>query len=253
MNFPYVFTYIISYRHSNERLANLKRTLDWINGFTGAEIIVVEQDSHSKIADLHLKCKHVFVKSKMPFNKSWGFNIGLKMANSGIIVFGDSDLIMESEKFIEAVKMLESYEMVNPYNSVIDLTPQESSQGLESIAKISRPGRGETDIQKVPMCGGICIFRREAINRIGGWHEDFIGWGGEDDFQSVKVKSFLSWHENSAKCYHLYHERPAPDMKWYQRNLHLLKKLSEMNKDEIQKVIRTTIPRWGLKYKYDNF
>lgn len=253
MNFPYAFTYIISYRHSNERLANLKRTLDWINGFTGAEIIVVEQDSHSKIADLHLKCKHVFVKSKMPFNKSWGFNIGLKMANSGIIVFGDSDLIMESEKFIEAVKMLESYEMVNPYNSVIDLTPQESSQGLESIAKISRPGRGETDIQKVPMCGGICIFRREAINRIGGWDQNFIGWGGEDDFQSFKVKNFLTSYENTAKCYHLYHDRPAPDMKWYQRNLQLLQKLTSMSKEQLQKFINNSLPKLGMKNLYDNF
>jgi len=253
MKFPYSFTYIISYRHSNERLNNLKRTLEWINRFTGAEIIVVEQDSHSKIADLHLACKHVFVKSKMPFNKAWGFNIGMKMANSGIIVFGDSDLIMDSEKFVSAVKMIEKYEMVNPYNSVIDLTPQESSQSLETISKISRPGRGETDIQKVPMCGGICIFRRDAIARIGGWHEDFIGWGGEDDFQSIKVKQFLTWHEQEAKCYHLHHDRPAPDMKWYQRNLHLLKKLSEMERDDLQKVIRTTAPRSGMKYKYDNY
>jgi hypothetical protein len=33
---------------------------------------------------------------------------------------------------------------------------------------INRPGRGETDHQKVPLCGGICIFRREAIDKIGG-------------------------------------------------------------------------------------
>jgi predicted glycosyltransferase involved in capsule biosynthesis len=189
----------------------------------------------------------------MPFNKAWGFNVGLKYANSNVIVFGDSDLIMDPNEFIKSIRLLEQYEMVNPYNSVIDLNPQESNLGIESILKIDRPGRGETDIQKVPLCGGICIFRRDAIHRIGGWHEDFIGWGGEDDFQSVKVKNFLSWHENTAKCYHIYHDRPAPDMKWYQRNLQLLQKLGSMKKEELQKVINNVTPKSALKYKYDNF
>ncbi len=253
MTFPYNFTYIISYRHSVERLNNLKRVIEWTNGFSGAEVIVVEQDRHSVLKDHHLKCRHIFVKTQMPFNKSWGFNIGLKAANSGVIIFGDSDLVMDPQQFIESVKMLNQYEMVNPYNSVIDLTPQESQMNFAQISAINRPGRGETDIQKVPLCGGICIFRREAIEKIGGWHEDFIGWGGEDDFQSVKVKAFLTWHENAAKCYHLHHERVAPDMKWYQRNLQLLQKLSGMSKDELRKVINNVVPKSGLKYKYDNF
>lgn len=253
MTFNYNFTYIISYRHNGERFNNLKRTLEWINSFSGADVIVVEQDKHSKIKDIKLPCRHIFLKSNMPFNKSWGFNVGLKYANSNVIVFGDSDLIMDPQEFIKSVKMLEQYDMVNPYNSVIDLNHQESNAGLEQMFAIDRVGRGETDIQKVPLCGGICIFRREAIHKIGGWHEDFVGWGGEDDFQSVKVKNFLTWHENSAKCYHLYHDRTAPDMKWYQRNLQLLQKLSPMTKEELQKVINNVTPKSGLKYKYDNF
>lgn len=249
----YNLTYIISYRHSMDRLNNLRRVLDWINGFSGAEVIVVEQDKHSKIKDLSLKCKHIFIKSNMPFNKAWGFNVGLKHANSGAIVFGDSDLVMDPQQFIGSIQMLNQFEMVNPYNSVIDLDPQESQLQFSQMAAINRPGRGETDIQKVPLCGGICIFRKEAIEKIGGWHEDFIGWGGEDDFQSVKVKAFLTWHENKAKCYHLHHERTVPDMRWYQRNLSLLQKLSAMKKEELQRVIGSSAPKSGLKFKYDNF
>ena len=253
MKFPYNFTYIISYRHSADRLNNLKRTLEWVNSFSGVEVIVVEQDKHSKIKDIILPCKHIFIKSNMPFNKSWGFNVGLKYVNSNIVVFGDSDLIMDPNEFIKSIKLVETYDMINPYNSVIDLNSQESGFPLENIISIKRPGRGETDIQKVPLCGGICIFRRDAIQRIGGWHEDFIGWGGEDDFQSVKVKNFLNWYENSATCYHLYHERTSPDMKWYQRNLQLLQKLSVMGVDELKKVLNNVTPKSGMKNKYDNF
>ena len=247
-----MFTYIIAYRHSLDRYTNLRRVLDWVNGFTGSEVIVVEQDKHSKISHLNLPCKHIFVKSDMPFNKSHAFNVGLKASSTKVIVFGDSDLIMRPDGFIESLNLLQTYEMVNPYRSVIDLTAQESALDLGQLVGIDRPGRGETDIQKVPLCGGICVFRRDAINKIGGWCEDFVGWGGEDDFQSVKVKHFLSWTELPHKCYHLFHERTAPDMKWYQRNLQLLQKLGAMSREELYKLVAVSIPKIGMKNKYDN-
>jgi predicted glycosyltransferase involved in capsule biosynthesis len=129
----------------------------------------------------------------------------------------------------------------------------ETNLQLEDLIKVNRPGRGETDHQKVPLCGGICIFRRDAIQRVAGWNEDFVGWGGEDDFQSVKVKNILSWTELQSKCFHLYHERSQPDMKWYQRNLDLLNKTSKMDKSQLQRVILNQLPKIGMKNKYDNF
>jgi predicted glycosyltransferase involved in capsule biosynthesis len=253
MKFNYNFTCIINYRHNIERLNNLRRTLEWINSFSGAEVIVVEQDKHSKLKDVKLPARHIFIKSDMPFNRSWGFNVGMKYANSDILVFTDCDLIMNPDKFIEAVRKTKDYEVVSPYSSVVDLTQQETNMDLGSMLNINRPGRGETDNQAINICGGMIIFRRDAIYKIGGWHEKFIGWGGEDDFQTIKVKTFLTWHENDARCYHLYHSRQAPDMKWYQKNLHLLQTLSSMSKEEIQKLINVEVPKSGLKNKYDNF
>jgi predicted glycosyltransferase involved in capsule biosynthesis len=249
----YSFTYIIAYKHSADRLQNLRRVLDWISGFANVETIIVEQDKHSKISHLSLKAKHIFTRSDLPFNKSHAFNVGTKHANSNIIVFGDSDLIMDPNQFIAALTSLNQYEMVNPYHTVIDLTQQESTLNLEQMIKINRPGRGETDIQKVPLCGGICLFRKDAIMKLAGWNEDFIGWGGEDDFQSFKVKSLLNYTELQAKCFHLYHERVQPDMKWYQRNLQILQKTANMDRSQLQKLILAQLPKIGMKNRYDNF
>lgn len=249
----YSFSFIVAYKHSADRLQNLRRVLDWINGFSNVEVIVVEQDKHSKISHLNLKAKHIFTRSELPFNKSHAFNVGLKYSNSNIIVFGDSDLIMDPQNFIAALNAISEYEMVNPYHTVIDLTQQESTLPFEQMVSINRPGRGETDIQKVPLCGGICLFRKDAIMRIAGWNEDFIGWGGEDDFQSLKVKALLNYTELQAKCYHLYHERVQPDMKWYQRNLQILNKTANMDKSQLQKVILNQLPKIGMKNRYDNF
>ena len=253
MNQYYSFTYIIGYRHKPDRLNNLRRVLDWINGFMGAEVILIEQDKHSKISHLNLKCKHIFLKSTKPYNKSWAFNVATKMAKSNVIVFADSYLVMNPYDFIESLKMLEKYEMVNPYRSVVDLNQQESGLNLEQMISIDRPGRGETDHQKVPLCGGICIFRKEAINKIGGWNENFIGWGAEDDFVSLKVKNYLNWTEMPNRCYHLFHNREVPNMNEYQRNLNLLNQYNNLSKDDLWKTIIKELPKSGMKNKYDEY
>lgn len=160
MNYQPSFTFIIGYRHRPDRLNNLRRTLDWVNGFSNSQIILVEQDKHSKISNLSLRCEHIFVKSNKPYNRSWAFNVGLKYAKSQIVVFGDSDLIMHPEDFINGLKSMAEFDMVSPYSSVVDLTPQESGLPLEQIIKIDRSGRGETDNQKINISGGISIFRK---------------------------------------------------------------------------------------------
>ena len=132
----YSFTYIIGYKHTTDRLNNLRRVLDWINGFVGVEVLLIEQDKHSKISHLGLKAKHVFLKTDKPYNKSWAFNYATKISNSNIIVFADSDLIMNPNSFIDGLKMIEQYEMISPYKSVIDLDGQESTLPIENIISI---------------------------------------------------------------------------------------------------------------------
>jgi predicted glycosyltransferase involved in capsule biosynthesis len=159
---------------------------------------------------------------------------------------------MNQENFIKALNMLSENDMVNPYTSVIDLTPQETNMNINNILKIDRPGRGENDHQKVPLCGGTCIFRKEAIAKIGGWNEDFIGWGAEDDELSIRVKKYLKWTELKGSCYHLYHSRPAPDPTNYNRNLTLLNKISTLTDQQTQSMIQKMTTKSGMKNKYDN-
>ena len=89
----YKFTFVIGFRYKSDRISLLRRTLDWVNTFKDVEVILVEQDNHSKIGHLDLKCKHIFVKSDKPYNRSWAFNVALRRSNSDVIIFGDSDLM----------------------------------------------------------------------------------------------------------------------------------------------------------------
>lgn len=244
------FTYIISYRHRPDRLMHLRRVLDWINGFNGVDVIVVEQDKHSKVENLKLKCRHIFIKNDGLFNKSWSYNVAAKYAKSDIIIFGDCDLVMNPNDLVTALNMMKDYDVISPYNVVLDLQQDESNLSIESLLKITRPGRGEFDHQKINLTGGIAIFKREAFFRIGGWCEFFVGWGGEDDFQTHKVHKLLKWTELKSKCFHFYHTRDQLSNDKYQQTLNLLNQLVNLTDDDLQRHIGSTFPSLGLKNKY---
>lgn len=247
----YSFTFIVGYRHRNDRFTNLRKVLKWVNGFTGVDVIIVEQDSHSKIDHINLDARHIFVKNDGHYNRSWAFNIGVKLSKSNIIVFSDSDLIMDTEEFITSLKEIENYDMVSPYKSVLDLQPNESRLSLDQLNGITRPGRGETDNQTINICGGMSIFRKDSIMRIGGWCEEFCSWGGEDDYLTILVKKLLKYKEMSYRCYHLYHSRDKMDMQQYQKNLNLLNKLGSISDDELFRFANNNRAKNSFINKYD--
>ena len=244
-------TYVIGYRHKNDRIINLKRVLDWLGGFQNMDIVIVEQDKFSKISHLNLKAEHIFIKSDKPYNRSWAFNVALRRCTNPVIIFGDSDIVMDSQELINSIEQLNNFDVVSPYTSVLDLTQDESNYALSAFPNILRPGRGETDNQKINLCGGVVMFRTDSIYRIGGWNEDFIGWGGEDDFQTVKVKKLgLTFTEMPYRCYHLWHPREQADMTNYQNTIQMLSQLVALDANKLQMHINATAPKIGMLNKF---
>jgi hypothetical protein len=238
------FTYIIGYRHSPDRFNSLKKLLDWINGFTNVDVILIEQDTHSKISHLPLKARHILLKSDKPYNKSWGFNVGTKLSKSNILVFSDLS-IMDPNQFIEAIKMVENYEMVSPYKKLITLQPNEFGMQIPDILGIDRFGKDKI------ISEGLCIFRRDSIQKIGGWPEDLIG-SGEDEFLSKKVKQFLNWTELDQKGYQFYNSDVInPTLQ--QRNSQILQTLNNLSKEDLVKSINLSLPKIALVNRYDTF
>jgi cellulose synthase/poly-beta-1,6-N-acetylglucosamine synthase-like glycosyltransferase len=235
-----------------DRIMSLKKVLQWVSSFSNIDIILVEQDSCSKIGHLNLPGRYIFAKNDGPYNRAWAFNIALKYNKNPIIAFGDSDLIMKPEGFIEAVNKLKEYDVVSPYSSVLDLNLEENNLSFEELLKINRPGRGETDNQKINICGGIVIFRTDAILKVGGWAESyFVGWGGEDDFQTFKVnKMELKSIEMPGKCFHFYHKKQEINQKAYTKMIMTLNKLVTLDSSKLQSHVNSVLPKIGMCNKY---
>ena len=83
-------SYIITYRATDDptRRANLEAVLAWLRLQTLAEVIVVEQDAAPTLGDLGAfpGLRSLFAYNPGPFNKSWGFNVGVR-ASTGFRAF----------------------------------------------------------------------------------------------------------------------------------------------------------------------
>jgi len=234
-----------------DRIINLRKVLEWLASFNNVDVIIVEQDKYSKISHLNLRATHVFIKSDKPYNRSWAFNVALKRNKNPVIIFGDCDIVMDPQELVNSINELNNFDVVSPYSSVLDLTPEETNYPFNMLPQIQRAGRGENDNQKINLCGGIVIFKAESIVKIGGWNEDFIGWGGEDDFQTIKVKKLgLTYKEMPYRCYHFWHNRDEADMSNYQRTMNLLQQMSTLDASKLQMHVNATVGKIGTLNKY---
>ena len=237
------FTYVIPFRYSQDRILPLRRVVEWLSGYQGVDVLIIEQDKVSKIENLSLKARHIFCESDAPFNKAWAYNIAIKRSVSPVMVFGDADFIMNPNELIEGLKALEFVDCVLPVSNIVKLNPMETNMDLGSIFNIRRvePRANLTD--------GISIFKRDSIQKIGGWNEDILGLGFCNKFQDLKIKKMLNYKELSFSGYHFNHSKLNPDLNLYQRNQQIFDHYNNDSSDMVQH-INMTVPKSGLLNKY---
>ena len=238
------FSYIIGFRYTNDRLRNLKSVLKWAQNFD-CEMILVESDTTSKVNSLCLEYnfKHIFVYNGLPYNRSWVYNIGYKHSVNNYFLFGDADLIMDATELKTSMLLLNEFDCVSPYSKCIDLNDEETLNYIEKenisfLNSINREGR-----EGINMCGGLVAFTRKGFEEIGGWDENFWGWGGEDDFMTIKTQHFLNYKKCENKCYHLKHENSDKTLRY--RNISILRRLFFVGKDNLRLYINAVKEKIG--------
>ena len=162
------FTYIIPFKYSDDRLITLTKVLSNVRSF-GCEVIVIEQGEESILPTKNVlqNEKYIFINNPLPFNKAWSLNVAWKEATNDVIVFGDADNMISQENLLKSFDELKEYDFVSPHNKLIDLEPHENDFENEKIFEIKRHFRGEFDHQKMPLCGGTTIFKKEALETNG--------------------------------------------------------------------------------------
>lgn len=126
------------------------------------------------------------------FNLAASRNLGMKQAfDQGFeaVVLSDADIFVSADVLIESINhSLEHGVIVNPYNLLIELTKtgtemffnKEKKCLLNYSWKTDTPKFVDGNISSLVPCAGINIVPKSVWDIIGGFDENFVGWGYED-------------------------------------------------------------------------
>lgn len=167
-----------------DRIPQLLRTIETVNAQhdIACECILVDQTPRP-IRDClpsFIKYHHVDISTAPAgWHKSWGYNIGARIASTDILVFQDGDVCVPSRYAAEVHNAL----TVRGFGAaslqrVLFYLDAATSEHVDADGALARP---IIEAVKQNWKGGTIAIRRDAYLAIGGFDEGFVDWGGEDD------------------------------------------------------------------------
>lgn len=167
-------SFIIGHRGLG-RLPHLLATIGSIAAQHGTpvECIVVEQSAAPETRP-HLppgiRYVHTPVEASRPYCRSCAFNAGARQARGEVLVLHDNDIVVPA---LYATAALETIAAGADFANLIRFLFH-----LREV-KVTLDAPPERVVQNTQ--GGSIVARRDAYFDIGGYDEDFVGWGGEDN------------------------------------------------------------------------
>lgn len=239
-------SYIISYRESTEyrkkNLISILNYLSWVID-SESEIILVEQDSESKINWLKdikksEKINHIFIKNSEIFNKGWGYNIGALNANGEVLIFHDSDIIIKLDSYRYCLSVLHNlqskYDVVNPYNKIYYMDESQSTNFINQNYNFNNLPFND-HIEPGVVSGGIFMIKKDKFLNIKGFDEECYGYGHEDTIFDIKMKLMeCNIFTLNNLCVHIFHDKSVDNYYDYiEKNENMYKLYKNMTKEEL--------------------
>tara|TARA_R110002051_G_scaffold119311_1_gene192794 strand:+ start:435 stop:1202 length:768 start_codon:yes stop_codon:yes gene_type:complete len=197
---------------SEDRLTNLKITLDYINYHFNVPIILSEQDETPKLDNIckEKNVKHIFFKTSEFFNRQRGVNICARAATTPVIAHYDADILLKPQQIKAAVKAIlnKSADLVYPYDGHFYDIPKQYHKQIVETNNLNCVDLKECKLFNPHSVGGVVIFDRKHYWKCGGANENFKGLGYEDNEINGRFKKLDSKIVRTQwPLYHLTHER----------------------------------------------
>lgn len=201
-------TYVIPCRVTNDRkypifnvIANVKS-----QSFPCIEIILVEQDECARFSPGELEpAKHMYAgqSPKGLFSKSMAFNTGVCASNNRKIVLHDADMLVERSYTSFVDDILDRFESCHVGRNVFYLDQNSTNRILQGH-------RDQLNCNRIAgyFEGGSLAVHRDVYDRVGGFCEEFEGYGAEDcEFFERLGENSNMFNTRTIDLIHLYHGR----------------------------------------------
>lgn len=200
-------SFVIGHR-GRERFPQLLTTLRCLAAQSDAaiECVVVEQSSRPEIeAGLPTWVRYLHTQGDpgLDYCRSAAFNAGAQVARGDVLVFHDNDILVPERYAAEmAARAREGWDFIDAKRFIFYLTEEETRILMAGDAFHTRTA--DTVVQNVH--GGSVGATRRAFFEVGGFDEEFVGWGGEDlDFWERAVSHGRAYAFGYLPLVHLWH------------------------------------------------
>jgi predicted glycosyltransferase involved in capsule biosynthesis len=206
---PIEVSFIIGHRGS-KRIELLLKTIESIAAQENCvvECIVVEQDHTSIIREFvpaWVKLVFTQVDADMPYSRSQAFNEGALHASGECLIFHDNDLLVPCQYAYETLAIYKrGYDFINLKRFIFYLSKGASENFIEN-GNLNKTLEIESIMQNAEG-GGSIGGSKQAFERIGGFDQRFVGWGGEDNEFWERALTQKVWSHGYLPLIHLWHE-----------------------------------------------
>jgi len=223
------------------------------------DIAVVEQAYFPDFDGQQWGVKEIFLYNPGVFNKGWAFNVVVNQYPSyDYYIFADGDIIYpDLNGFCQQI-ILNCQTQPQPAFRLFTECLDTNSTDLQTCNVVqdvitNYKDKKLTLVRRdgLTFAGGTIAISRETYNKIGGWDEQFEGWGRHDDFMTIKLVKVAQCKEILAPLsgIHLWHPI-MPDFSLKEPTILLYNRYCQYTLDQLKDLISKNINFIGNPLKY---
>lgn len=198
-----------------------------IKNYNEFRLIIVEMDERSIVnsclpAFPDTNIISVFVRNTGRFSRARCLNLGVRVATAPILCFHDADMVADATQMIEAIRVLRDTNISDvryPHRGCINVSGALKQRFCQTLDASLFDGidaghlTEDSHILYGNIASGVVFYRRHQFIDVGGFNEEFVGWGGEDDELLLRTRSLgLKHHTVETSLFHLHHGPAEPSM-----------------------------------------
>lgn len=214
-------SYVIPCRNICDRDSSIATVVANIRAqrFPNIEIVVAEQDSNRKVREENIyPAKYVLSPSAdtTPFCKAAAFNLGVKNTTTEHLILHDADILVPANYTAEVFKSLQQHNACHIGKQVLYLNKISTARvNVDFVVDMSHHVERVVEYFE----GGSICMRKSVYVAIGGFDENFVGYGVEDCEFFERLKSYGNFNDSrSVKMVHLWHDRSGDWHDSHKRN-----------------------------------
>jgi hypothetical protein len=140
------------------------------------------------------------------WNASQARNNATKLANARALIIADSDVMVRRETIEKAVKLCFVEPWVVTHGNVHRMSKRATDALMEHDGELPDPGETIRQPYTGVEGGGLLVITPGQFAKVGGYDEEFLGWGSEDEAFGMAARTLIGKPARlPSPLWHLYH------------------------------------------------